>query len=337
MNNSILSLQKHQLKDIEQSVYISEQEMAPDSLSISYCPRIKFLYAKWTKNVCSYDLRHTIRLLARAAVLLRAELMLVDLPAVVILNEGDLRWLSSFLHDAMKKSPIRRVARVLPKGKENTEKVRNLMYAVGDLPYETKMFEDKEQAKDWLLEGQDQQVLEDESFRIPLDFNLKFIRKKLLRRDESYVQVAPAQSGQQISPTLPDQLQVRTDFVSIAIDQGKSFMNMHWLKVPQNRQYRYGMLKAIRAVTEHHLKSFLLNNQRLGVLTLENQAWLINTAQHVLPKTKLKKLAIVSSPDSLQQMSSETISSKLKQANPQLETRCYLSEEDAREWLQSDA
>ncbi len=333
-----MSLQKHQLKDIKQPVYISEQEMSPDSLSISYCPRIKFMYAQWSKSICSFELKHAIRLLARAAVLLRAELMLIDVPAVFHLNEEDRRWLSSFVREAMKKSPIRRVARVLPQGKETVGIVHSVMESVGDLPYEAKVFEDKEKAKDWLLEGLNRQTLEDETFRIPLNFNMKLIRTELLRRGKAHVPVAPAQSGQQISAatTLPEQLQVRTDFVSIAIDQSSGIMNMHWLRVPQSRQYRYGILKAVRAVTEHRLSSFLLNNQRLGVLTLEDQGWLINTAQHVLPKTRLKKLAMVTSPDALQQMSSEAISGKLKQANPQLETRCFLSEEDAREWLQSD-
>jgi hypothetical protein len=334
MNNSILSLKNYQLTDIKQPVYISEQANTPDFLSISYCPRLKFLSAKWSKRVCSYELRHAIRLLARATVFLRAELVLIDLPSILIVKESDRSWIGSFLREAMKKSSIRRVARVFPKGDEMPQVVRSVMDAAGNLPYEARIFENHEAAESWLLEGQGEQVSEDETIRIPLNFNMKLIKAELLHRNKAHAQTPPTRNRQ---PTaLPDQLQVRTDFVSIAIDQNRGFMNMRWLKVPHSRQYRYGMLKAIRAVTEHRLSWFLLNNQRLGVLTLEDQGWLISTAQRVLPKTKLKKLAMVTSPDALQQMSSEAMGGKLKLDNPQLETCCFLSEEDAREWLQSD-
>jgi hypothetical protein len=338
MKNSILSLKKHQLTDNKQPVYISKQATTPEFISISYCPRIKYLHAKWSKNVNSYDLRHAIRLLARAIALLRAELVLIELPVIFVVAEEDRNWVSSFLREAMRKLPIRRVARVLPNMIEAAEIVHNVVAAAGDLPYEARMFEESEQATKWLLEGQTDNLSEEEIIRIPLNFNMKLIRSEISRRGKAEVQMAPTESGQRTSMSvpLPDRLQVRTDFVSISIDQSKGFMNMHWLKVPHSRQYRYGMLKAIRAVTEHRLSWFLLNNQRLGALTLEDQGWLINTAQRMLPKTNLKKLAMVTSPDALQQMSSETVGCKLKQANPQLETRCFLSEEDATEWLQSD-
>jgi hypothetical protein len=110
-------------------------------------------------------------------------------------------------------------------------------------------------------------------------------------------------------------------------------MNIRWLKPPASRQYRYGMLKAGRALREHRLERVLLNNQRLGILTLEDQGWLITTSIEVLAKCHLKRLAVVTSHDALQQMSSDAIGCKLKEANLPYVTRYFLSEEEANEWL----
>ena len=338
MNNSILSLQKHQVIDIKQPVYYAVKQTPPECISINFCPRVKFLHATWTQNICSDDLRHAVRLLARATALLRAELVLIDLPAMLYVSQEASRWVSSFLREALGKLPIRRVARVLPRDNSSSEVLQKVLSTMGQLPYEAKVFTDVEQAKEWLLGNLLNQVSADETIRVPLNLNLKRIRTSLSRHGQAKVQAAPAQGGQHtsLSEILPDKLRVRTEFVSIAIDQRRSFMNMHWMKVPHSRQYRYGMLKAIRAVTEHSLRLLLLNNQRLGVLTLEDQGWLISTAQRMLPNTCLKKLAIVTSADVLQQISSEAIGVKLRLAELPLETRCFLSEEDAREWLQSE-
>jgi hypothetical protein len=343
MNNSILSLHKHQNFEFKQPLslahsFVGTPALQSDYLTINYSPYAKLLCAQWSKNTTSSEFRQSVRLLARIAALLRVERILIDMPTCFIVTNEDQQWISNFLVEVMNRAPIRRVARVLPPDETVSEVIQQVLAATGVLPYELHLFEESEPALKWLLEGLDEKITEKGRIRIPLHFNMKLMRSEIFQRGIANIQVAAPQGGQHISmpEPLPDQLEVRTDFVSLSIDTSKSLMSIRWKKAPKSRQYRYGMLKAVRAITEHRLEHLLLNNQRLGVLTLEDQAWLVSTAGRLLPKTKLQKLAVVTSADALQQMSSETIGRKLKEANLKHSTKYFLSEEDAREWLLSD-
>lgn len=343
MNNTNLSLHKHQNFEFKHPVSkstLSHSDLSPQSdyLSICYSPHIKLMCAQWSKHISSAEFRQSVRLLARAAALLRAERIMIDMPCSFVTTEEDQRWISNFLREVLNRAPIKKIAKVLTSDDSGSEVMRQILEAAGNLPYEVRQFTALESAKNWLLEGLDEKMTEEGRIRIPVHFNLKLIRSEIIQHGKTNLQMAAAHDGlQTIMPEpLPDQLQVRTDFVSLSIDKSKSLLSIRWKQAPNSRQYRYGMLKAVRAITEHRIKGLLLNNQRLGVLTLEDQAWLISTAGRLLPQTSLQKLAVVTSADALQQMSSETIGKKLKEACLKHNTNYFLSEEEAREWLQSD-
>lgn len=344
MNNLILSLHKHHNFEFKQPLtlahsFVDSPTLQSDYLTISYSPHAKLMCAQWSKNVNSTEFRQTVRMMARTAALLRVERILIDMPTCFVVTDEDQQWISNFLREVMNRAPIQRVARVTPPSGIDLAVMHQVLAAAGNLPYELKLFEDSETAKRWLLEGLDENLTEKGQIRIPLNFNMKLIRSEIMHRGMSDVQVAAAQNGHRtnLPEPLPDQLEVRTDFVSLSIDKCKSLMSIRWKKAPKSRQYRFGMLKAVRAISEHRIERLLLNNQRLGVLTLEDQAWLISTAGRLLPETSLQKLAVVTSADALQQMSSETIGRKLKEANLKHITKYFLSEEDAREWLLSES
>lgn len=277
-------------------------------------------------------------MIARSIILLKAELVLVDVGAYIALTEDDKAWTAVFLRSALAKSFVKRSARVINESAFDQKVYDKVMQAMGPLPYEVRLFTDEEAAKRWLLDEIDFDIADERNIHIPLNCNLKLVRSELLKRATANTRVAPEQIGQLTNTPapLPDLLQVRADFVSIVVDSSHDLMSIRWRKAPQSRQYRYGMLKAIRALTEHRLEHLLLNNQRMGVLTLEDQAWIINTSCELLPKTRLRKIAVVMSTNSMQQLSSEMISKKLRQANTTHTTQHFFSEEDAREWLLSD-
>lgn len=277
-------------------------------------------------------------MIARSVAFLRAELVLIDITAMHAPSLEDQRWTSSFLQEAFAKSSIRRSARVLSNAGHQPAAMQNVVASTGILPYEIRIFHTVEEAKNWLFDCEEKCPATDEdNIRIPLNFNLKLLRQNNVQKISNGQKVSPEQAVEapriQSAAPLPNLLQLRTEFVSISLDLKESVMNIRWLKPPASRQYRYGMLKAGRALREHKLERVMLNNQRLGILTLEDQGWLVTTSIEVSAKCHLKRLAVVTSPDALQQLSSDAIGYKLKEANLPYEIRYFLSEEEASEWL----
>jgi hypothetical protein len=339
MSTNFLSVTSHgKLQNSPKSVVHEPETIGDDILSITFNPSIKLLSAKWLKPVSSSEYRQNVRMIARTIAFLRAELILVDVIALFTLSEEDQRWTSVFLRDAFAKCSIKRSARVITSNDYQPEIMQRIMLETGKLPYEVKVFDGLDEAQQWLLEGLGIDTAPESTYRIPLDFNIKMARHGMLQPERTAMPVAVVQTAEASpKPTpLPERLTINTEFLSITIDKHESSMILRWKKTPDSRQYRYGMLKAYRALKEHRLEHMLLNNQRLGTLTLEDRGWLISTAIALIPKMSLKKLAVVNSADAMQQMSSEVIGCKLKEANMPHTTRYFLTEEEAREWMLGD-
>jgi hypothetical protein len=337
MSTNFLSVTPHGKRQNSPKSVVHEQDtIGTEILTISFSPDIKLLCAKWLKPVNSSEYRQNVRMIARAIAFLRAELILTDVEAFPTISEADQHWTARFLREALAKCAIRRSARVIHSVGFQPEAMQRIVQETGKLPYEVKVFSDVEEATHWLLEGQG--IDTESTFRIPLNFNMKMVRHGMMQPEKEALPAAAVQTAV-TSPTpapLPERLTITTEFLSITIDKHESSMILRWKKAPESRQYRYGMLKAYRALKEHRLEHMLLNNQRLGVLTLEDQAWLVATAIELIPKMSLKKLAVVNSADALQQMSSELIGCKLKDANLPHTTWYFLTEEEAKEWMLGD-
>jgi hypothetical protein len=303
-----------------------------DILSICFSPAAKLLSAHWLKPMNSGEYRQSVRMIARSIALLRAEFILIDASALSTITAEDQIWTANFLRDVLSKLSIKKSARVLSTSSlqhEGLQKVENL---TGGIPYETKVFQDPAKAKIWLLEGQAAKLTDEGRVNIGLNYNVKLLHREVLNKiaQASGARETPAPAA---PATQPEHFILRTDFVSISLSKEENLLSIRWKRPPESRQYRFGMLKAERALREHKLERLLLNNQRLGVLTLEDQGWLVTTSIKLLPRTSLKLLAVVTSPDAMQQMTSEAIGSRLKAAQLPYETRYFLSEEEALEWL----
>lgn len=301
-----------------------------DAISVCFSPHLKLISAEWVRNTNPENLRHAIRLLVRTAAVLRAELLLISIPDPFQVSEADMRWVCKFMREAMLRSPIRKVARVVPPLSVPGEREATLL--LQDTSYDSALFNSVEEAQRWLLGERVHELAEDGRVHIPLQFNLRQIRNITKQETQTstprFIYASP-----DTLPQKPQILDICTDFVSITVDQGKKLMRISWKKPPQSRQYRYGMLKACRALIEHKLNKLLLNNQRMGVLTLEDQGWLVSMAKELLPKSNLQKLAVITSANALQQMSSEKIGQRLQDASLQHANRYFLGEEEAMDWL----
>ena len=305
--------------------------------SITFKPSLKYLSAEWNKPVSSGEYRQSVRTIVRSIAFLQAELVLINVSAELRLTPDDQLWTATFLQDALAKTRIRRSARVIPATGYHQAVSQNVASGTGSLPYEMRTFQDKEQAMQWLFAGEQHVYINDErQLRLPLDFNIKLLRQKVLHlpgQPANVPQQQEAVGSQPRKPAGPNLLKLNTEYVAISLDHHESLMSIRWLKPPVSRQYRYGMLKAGRALLDHKLERVLLNNQRLGMLTLEDQGWLITSAIRMLPGSNLRKLAVITSSDALQQMSSDAIGCKLKEAKLPYDARYFLTEEEAREWL----
>ncbi|MCX2739837.1 hypothetical protein [Pontibacter anaerobius] len=126
-----------------------------------------------------------------------------------------------------------------------------------------------------------------------------------------------------------------TDFVEIILDKGIDALSVRWLRPVVSQEYRFGIEETGRILLAHNLKKLLVNNQRMGVLTMDDQAWLAKISIEVISRSELQRLAIVSSTNMLQQLTNEVLDDKVKKATPYFETQYFLTDEEAKEWLQT--
>ncbi|WP_276496754.1 hypothetical protein [Pontibacter litorisediminis] len=121
--------------------------------------------------------------------------------------------------------------------------------------------------------------------------------------------------------------------MEIRLDVYNQLLIVRWLRPVLSYEYRNGIEETGKILLAQNLEKLLVNNQRMGVLTADDQGWLAKVSVEVISKSNLKQLAIVSSTDVLQQMTNEVLDKRVKDETPHFDTHYFLSEEDALEWL----
>ncbi|MFD2247858.1 hypothetical protein [Pontibacter ruber] len=299
-------------------------------LTFCFLPAAKCLEARWHRPVSSKEYKQGIRSIAVCIATLRAKMLLIDFTMMGTPTIADQNWTASFLKEVMKHSLLRYCARVLSTDEAQLFAHEVVVDKVHNFPYISQVFTSEQEAKAWLFKDMPAADGLNERIAIPFNFNLKELRKLNL-------QPHAASDTQNPTPVTDKadtvSIEYRTDYVEIKIDKKKSLLSLRWLRPPQSREYRYSMLKAARAVLEHKLEIMLLINYKLGVLTLADQSWVVHTTTNIANRANLKKLAIVASPDSLQQTMSDSICSKLECMNLPYTLQYFLTEDEARMWL----
>ena len=129
------------------------------------------------------------------------------------------------------------------------------------------------------------------------------------------------------------ELLYHTEYVDIVFDKPDHLLLVCWRRPVKSHEYRDGIEETGRHLLRLKVEKLLVNNQRMGVLTMDDQGWLAKISIEVISKSNLKYLAIVSSTDALQQMTNEVLDKRVKDEAPSFLTQYFLSEEDALEWL----
>ncbi|WP_143732086.1 hypothetical protein [Pontibacter lucknowensis] len=139
--------------------------------------------------------------------------------------------------------------------------------------------------------------------------------------------------------TPPENLQqvccLSTDFVEIIHDVRHAMLLVRWLRPVQSHEYRFGIEETGRVLLELGLQKLLVNNQRMGVLTMDDQGWLAAISIRMISQSKLKQLAIISSTDFFQQHTNEKLDGRVKEQTPFFDTQYFLIEREGLEWLKT--
>ncbi|SIT85600.1 hypothetical protein SAMN05444128_1568 [Pontibacter indicus] len=137
--------------------------------------------------------------------------------------------------------------------------------------------------------------------------------------------------------TQPDNIQqaclFSTDFVEIMHDAQHTMLLVRWLRPVNSHEYRLGIEETGRVLLEMGLQKLLINNQRMGVLTMDDQGWLAAISIRTISQSNLKQLAIISSTNFFQQHTNEKLDRRVKEQTPFFETQYFLIERDGLEWL----
>jgi hypothetical protein len=306
-------------------------------LTISFEPEARFLEVVWQRPVSSSEYRQYIRFVGVCIAVLRVKFLLTDFTRMGDPTLEDQQNTNSFLEEVKKKAFLTRSARVLSRTGSQQRMYEAVVKNGPVLPYEVRFFFEADQARDWLLQPPfPKNTLNGARLPIPLQASLRDL-KKYAAGELTELPSQDAETAITETTALPKAdsqvTRCQTDFVTIIINKNTKLLQLRWLRRVSSREYRFAVLKTARAVVNNNIQTVLVNNQQLGIINLEDQAWAVAVTVSVLKKNPVKRLAIISAPDVMQQIASENMNSRVKkQLYPQA-IQYFLTEDEAIEWL----
>ena len=303
----------------------------PDSaLKLTYFPEQRLFEVVWQRPVQSAEYRHLIRFTGLCIAVLRAEYILTDFSKLGAPSAELQESTAAFMQKALQNTTVKRSARVLAENDLQVKAHQAITEKGPVLPYKVQAFYSRSEARQWLTTGLASRS--GSSIRIPLHSSLKALRGIATTHAQQSILVPASKQNreQDIKVT-----RCHTDFMEVVIDPEQSLLVLRWLRKVNSREFRYGILKAGRALIRCRLRLVLLNNQRMGMLTLGDQAWLSLRAAYLFSRSKLEFLAVVNSPDVMQQMASDTVNTRIRQLYNSHASNYFLSEPEAINWLLS--
>ncbi|MDX5437325.1 MAG: hypothetical protein LPK03_09035 [Pontibacter sp.] len=300
--------------------------MSQSYLSIYFSRSNKYISACWQRQVSSSEYRQGIRAIAACIATLRVELVLIDFSNTGAPTAKDQACTASFLKQALSNTSLRRSAHVFSEDPAQWQAYQYVMENADKFPYQTQTFRSGEEAKAWLFEGIAANEPED-LVSVPMPFSARSLSRSLCtpstHPERKVAKAAPCSIITQ-----------HLNFAKITVDIDQSLLTLTWLRPVRSREYRYAILKAERALQEHQLEKMLINKQRMGVPTLDDQSWLLNNAIKGLSRCGLRRMAILSSGDLLQQIVNDEVIHKVESTGLSYQSRYFMFEDEALEWLQ---
>ncbi|NEM98488.1 hypothetical protein [Pontibacter burrus] len=298
-------------------------ELVP-ALKLNYNAVTKLFEAIWQRPVSNQEYRQLVRYTGLCIAILRAEYILFDFTKLGVPSAEVQKSTTEFLKQALQNITFKRSAQVLATNNSQLHVHNYITQDNTELLPDVQVFGSYTEAKTWLTETIAADCTSND-IQIPLHSSLKALRKIAAATPELAVAVK--------TPEPAKEIRCSTDFMEVTVNPQQSLICLRWTRKVQSRELRYGVLKACRALIEHEAKLGLVNNQRMGILTLQDQTWLAQKFAELLSRSKLQYLAVVSSPDVMQQLASETVNERIRRSYDSHVSEYFLSETEALDWL----
>ncbi|GAB3200926.1 hypothetical protein GCM10027293_22810 [Pontibacter aydingkolensis] len=203
-----------------------------------------------------------------------------------------------------------------------------------ELPYETCGFKTMQAAQSWLFSGAEKdEVATEHLLFVTQESNANTLIKQLQKGPASVVPTEMKVGNLASAKTNEITTISFSDFLNLNIDTCNSVLTVRWLRPVQSSEYRNGIQKVGHTLINQKLERILINNQRLGVPPLDDQNWLTKTLTDIVSASHLKRIAIVTSNDTFQQLANESVDCKIKSLGALYKPYYFFSEEEAFEWL----
>jgi hypothetical protein len=122
------------------------------------------------------------------------------------------------------------------------------------------------------------------------------------------------------------------NFLTILVNPEQSLIHLKWKGFANSEQFREGLNAALEIVKEQRLKNWLANQKMMEMIMPQDEEWASNNWYPRVALTGLKKMAIVTSLDFLNNASVRRIVSAASGKND-FETRYFVDSGEAKEWL----
>ena len=305
-------------------------------LALSFNPTKKFLFANWLRPVNSTEYRHGIRMIALSITTLRVQFSLTDFSKVGALPLQDQTCTANFLKKALTNTSLQRCARIIPTDLGPMHAYEQVMRSAQDLPYQVNAFTCVNAAQEWLFENTSTlPVCAQHLCDISLDTNMHFLRGLMQQIVAVKTNIGRTAGHESMNDATDGSLVIisETDYMRISVDCCNSMISLRWLKPVNSTEFRCGVQKVGQLIREQYLEKFMVNNQNLGVLSVQDQSWVMQQMCNIITETNLSRIAVVSSENTLQQMVTETIDRKIQQNSKLYEPAYFFTEDEAIEWL----
>lgn len=126
----------------------------------------------------------------------------------------------------------------------------------------------------------------------------------------------------------------RTSFIQLHHDPVGATLETEWLDFANSEQLRAALVEALRLGRQHRVRGWIGNNMLMRTIRPADQEWISQTWFPEFARLEVKRLAVVVSQDSLNQMGISNIMQKATDHTP-FDTQHFSDIEDARRWAAS--
>ncbi|RYY08400.1 MAG: hypothetical protein EOO36_23870 [Cytophagaceae bacterium] len=123
----------------------------------------------------------------------------------------------------------------------------------------------------------------------------------------------------------------RTNFIQLHHDSAGATLETEWLDFANSEQIRSSLTEALRLGRQHRIQGWIGTNLKMRTIRPADQDWMNQSWFPEFARLGVKRLAVVVSQDSLNQMGINNVIQRATEHVP-FDTQYFASPEEARHW-----